>query len=271
VIYEHTSYRNFLKSVVAERITVNPAYSLRAFARRLGITQPFLTEIIKGRKNFSAEGALKVAKALELDPAQAEYFCLLVQLESAKDPHLKESTSEKLKQLNPRREVHDLSVEFFRLIADWYHLVIRNLADTSDFDWNPLSIAKRLGITRIEAEAAIERLLRLELIERDPKRPTRYRKTKDYILAQSAIPNQALRSFHRQMLGKAVESLETQTPQEKIVGSETFAFSPRQLKEANRIIENCFQQMIGLSKSNRSKTEVYHLGIQLFNVTREGK
>lgn len=269
MILEHTNYRAFLKSVLVERQSKNASYSMRAFAQVLGITQAGVSQVLSGKKNLSSETALQVASRLSLGELETEYFCLLVQLEATKKPLAREAVLKKINVLNPKRPVRELSVDFFRSISDWYPLVIRNMTEIEGVDFTPKAIAKRLGITSLEAETAIERLCRLELIEADPTCPGRYRKTQDYVVAKSAVPSEALRSFHRQMMEKASESLTTQSPQEKVIGSETFAIDTDCLEEARRITEDYFQRMLSLSKSSQKKTQVYHLGVQFFNVTKE--
>jgi uncharacterized protein (TIGR02147 family) len=113
--------------------------------------------------------------------------------------------------------------------------------------------------------------VRLEVIQPDPKEKNKYTVDEDYTLTRSTVPNEALRRFHRQMLGKAVESIDTQTPQEKIIGSETFAISEDVLEEANQLAEEFFQKMAQLRKKSKNPTQVYHLGVQFFNLTNGGK
>ena len=269
MVSNHSQYRSYLKAVLAERQRSNHAYSMRAFARNLGLTQSGVSQVLSGKKNLSQESAHQIAEKLGLNDRDTEFFCLLVQLETAKTAILKESILKKLNSLNPKEPVEVLSLEFFRAISDWYHLVIKNMTDIEGLELTPKAIAKRLGITSIEADSALERLLKLELIEPIEGRPHRYRQVKNYVIAKAATPNEALRNFHRQMLEKAKDSLTTQTPQEKIIGSETFAFNERHLKEADQITEEYFKKMAALAKGPGKKTQVYHLGVQFFNVTKE--
>ena len=53
----------------------------------------------------------------------------------------------------------------FALISDWYHFAILGLAEIKSSKASPLWIAKRLGITHDEAKEAVDRLLRLRIIE----------------------------------------------------------------------------------------------------------
>lgn len=271
MVLDHSNYRSFLKSALAERRKKNPAYSMRAFANQVGLTQSAVSQVFAGKKNLSLESATRIAAKLGLDEVESEYFRALVQLETTRNPDLKRSLVGRLQTLNPNRETRDLSVEFFSMIADWYHLVIKNMLDLDGFEFTPANVAKRLGISKIEVEAAIDRLVRLEAIEpREDGKPG-YRRTQDHVMVRSAIPNEALRRFHRQMLEKAIDSLESQTPQEKVVGSETFPMSLEMLPEAQRLAEKFFAEMSALSTRSNSRTHVYHLGVQFFNLTPHSK
>lgn len=244
---------------------------MRAFASQVGLTQSALSQVLSGKKNLSVESATRIANKLGLNEVEIEYFRTLVQIETTKDPDLKESLYNRARSINPQRDVRELTVEFFRMIADWYHLPIKNMVDLDRFEFTPANVARRLGISKLESEAAIERLIRLEMIEADPEKKGRYKKVAQYTVTRSAVPSEAIRRFHRQMLEKAIESLETQTPEEKIVGSETFSISEEVLPEANRLAEEFFQKMTALSAKSKKRTQVYHLGVQFFNLTKEGK
>ena len=267
MVLDHSNYRSYLKSALAERQKKNPAYSMRAFAQQVGLTQSAVSQVFAGKKNLSLEAATRIASKLDLTESEAEYFRSLVQLERTRDPDLKKSLVARLQRLNPHRDTRDLSVEFFSMIADWYHLAIKNMLELDGFEFNARNVAKRLGITQIEAEAAIDRLLRLEAIEPRKDGKPGYVRTQDHVTVRSAIPNEALRRFHKQMLEKAIASLEEQTPQEKIVGSETFPMSETLLPEANRLAEAFFRDMVALSDRSKTKSAVYHLGVQFFNLT----
>jgi uncharacterized protein (TIGR02147 family) len=268
MIFEHTNYRSFLKTIISDKKKKNPSYSMNALALQVGLGQSALSQVLAGKKNLSMESANRIANKLALTEVESEYFKVIIQIEVTKDFELKKSLLARAQSLNPIQEVRELSVDFFSTIADWYHLAIKNMIGLEGFTFTSAAIAKRLGISKLDAEVAIERLIRLEMIELDPKNPNNYRVVKNYTITRSAIPNDALRKFHRQMLEKAIDSLTTQSPQEKIVGSETFAFSPELLPAANVILEDCFRKMTDLAKKSKNQTEVYHLGLQFFNLTK---
>lgn len=266
-VFEHSSYRTYLRSVLAERITRNPSYSLRAMAKALGLQASHLSSIHSGQKRLSAETAMKVAVNLGLGKTETEYFTLLVQYENAREPELKHEYQQRLSALNSNGPVRDLSIDAFKMIADWYHIPILEMTNLTSVNVTPALASKKLGISTTEAQVALERLERLELIERDEK--GRYAKVHGNAVFKAELPNLALRHFHKQMLEKATISLETQSPKEKYIGSQTFPIDLAQLESAKPIIEKFRRELVDHFIKGKRKTHVYHLGVQLFNLTKE--
>ncbi len=265
MIYEHNSYRSYLKNILADRQSKNPAYSLRALARDLGVKPAHLSFVIRAKKGISLQNALKIAKSIGLNSQEIEYFCGLVHYEDAKSPELKNNYLQRLQSLNTQTQIHDLSVDLFRIISDWYHIPILEMLELKDFKFTAINLAQRLGITPIQAEVAIERLMRLELLEKDKK--GNYKKIYNNYLFKSEKPNTALQSFHAQMLEKAIRSIKTQGPKEKYIGSQTFSIDVEQLESAREVLDECRKKLVVLFESGKSKTQTYHLGLQLFNLT----
>lgn len=279
-LFEHTSYRSFLKAELASRVASNPRYSLRAFARGLGIPASHLSAIHHGRRNLSLDTAGKVARKLGLDGPAHEYFLILVQLEALRPdagPELREALRARAKALKSDcalAQVRDLSLDAFRAISDWYHLPILEITGLVDPRARRLDarwVAARLGIKAIEVEAATERLERLELLERAADGT--YRKTYVHGLFQSAASHAPLRRFHQTLLQKAQIALEEQAPTDRYVGSQTFAMHPAQLAGAREVIEAFRRQLVayfdgsGSADAQLPKEQVYFLGVQLFNLT----
>lgn len=283
-IFEHTSYRGFLKATLAERVSSNRAYSLRAFARALGIPASHLSTVQSGKKNLSLEAAARVAQRLGLSPAESEYFLLLVQIETlagsgragAGSAELVASLRDRARTLKPSSaaaRVQDLSVDAFRVIADWYHIPIlemTGLASASAQKLEPKWVARRLGITPVEVEAAVERLVRLELLERDG---ALYRKTYGHGVFRAQGAHLPLRRFQQTMLVRASRALDEQAPEERYAGFQAFAVSRARLPEARKLIDEFRERLAALFDEDpaNARDDVYFLGVQLFNLTADQK
>ena len=266
MIQQYNDYRSYLRTCLNERIKQNPQYSLRAFAKHLNLAPGFISDVLNGRKNLSTQSVIKVVDGLKLSSKDSSYFNLLVQLECARNQTARLKIIQNLESLFPKRKAQDLSVEHFRIIADWYHTAILEMANSPEFIVNSSVASKCLGISKVEAQVALDRLNRLELLEL--KSDKSYKKVQSSLLATSKIPHEGLRHFHKQMLHKAIESLEVQPNTEKFVGSETFAFDPESLKLVNEALEECFDKVVNIAKKSKKKNYIYHLGIQFFKITK---
>jgi uncharacterized protein (TIGR02147 family) len=269
MVFEHECYQSYLRDVFAKQVAQNPRYSLRAFARKLGIAASSLSEVLSGKKKISHAMALKIASQLNLREKERTYFTLLADLDSARTETLRHEITKKIETYHRRRNVVTLDVELFRAISEWYHVVLMEMTNLKDVNFDPRVLAPQLGITAVEVNAALQRLVKLGLIKKGADR--KYQKSESQAVFASAEKNQALRKFHQQMLGLASNAPETQKPADRFVGSETFVFDEKLIPEANAILEDCFDKMIELSNRSKTKKRVYHFGMQLFSVTKTGE
>ncbi len=260
-----TTYRGWIKSLMAEKLARNPRLSLRGFAKSAGIAASTLSEVLKGKKNFSSATALKVATRLGLEESDTQRFLLLVQYENETDPDMKDGLARKLRADTAMSPAFDADVDRFKMIADPHHVAILEMVGQDALPQAPAAMATRLAITSVEVDAALDRLERLGLIARDEKGIIR--RTHPRVVFRSVVPAEALRRYHKRMLELAIASLETQSTKEKWVGTETFAFDPGQLPTAAEIIEDCFQKLCTLAAQGKKRGEVYHLAAQFFRIT----
>jgi uncharacterized protein (TIGR02147 family) len=235
-------------------------------ARQMGLAPSLLSDVLSGSRNISLERSMVVSRSLPLTTRERDYFTALVQFETARDPEAKSLILEKINSLRARAPVHDVGLDSFQAISEWYHFPILEMTQLHGVTVNPMTIARQLEITRMEAAAALERLERLGLLRKTED--GRYEKLHDNNIAQSPHKNEALRNFHRKLLQKAIESLETQSPEEKWIGSETVAIDPKQLPEAYEIIEEFMNKMVRLFDRGKKRTRIYHMGLQLFRLSQ---
>src|SRR4051812_29822627 len=117
-VMSHHNYRTYLRELLAERASRNPRYSLRSMAENLAVAPSFLSGLLKGQKNLSLKTSLKIARRLKLDSDESEYFCLLTQLEAAREPIARENLLNRLQHYNRGVEVNDLTVDRFKMISE---------------------------------------------------------------------------------------------------------------------------------------------------------
>ena len=167
-IFHFDEYRKYLRAVLDEKTRRNPSFSLRAFARAAKVSASHLSRTLNGESKLSATSARQIALALNSSAEEADHFLGLIELEQAADDVDRRRILKRLSRNQPSR-AKVLSIEHFRLIAEWYHFAILNLPNLRGFRSDISWVAKRLGIRPIEARLAVERLLMLGLMHKTPK------------------------------------------------------------------------------------------------------
>jgi transcriptional regulator with XRE-family HTH domain len=123
-----TCFRLFLQHSLAERRARNPQYSLRAFAQRLDIDHSTLSQWMRGRRPLTAKTIETLGRRLRLP---AKHIRVFVEHRNVSGPDL----------------------------------AILELTRHASFNPDSRWIAKQLGITVDEVNIAIQRLLRLDLLQ----------------------------------------------------------------------------------------------------------
>lgn len=125
----------------------------------------------------------------------------------------------------------------------------------------------RLGLTSSQWDRAIATLTKENLIE---KTAEGYRKKDNHLYLSAARSRTSVRSFHKQMIGKALSELEKagdKDYQRRLITGYTLALSAEQLEGLKKMI------MVFLDKAAQEATqgaceEVYQLNVQLFPLTK---
>jgi len=247
----------FLLKEFARRVRVNPSYSLRAFARSLGLSAGALSEILRHRRPLSLKAAEKVIQSLGLKGIEADKLYSFVETERRKG----------VAQISrPAPKQKNLSEDAFHLIAEWHHFAILNLMDCEGFRWRETYIAKRLGLGISQAAMAMKLLLRLGLVK---KKGDKVECAHDFVLSPADVPSDAVRAFHRQILEKALLALDLEKITDRDITGIGLAVDPARLPQIKREISE-FQDRIAAKYAQGRRREVYFLEMALFRLSQGG-
>lgn len=89
----------------------------------------------------------------------------------------------------------------------------------------------------------------------------------DFVISPAGVPSSAVRTYHGQILAKALQALELQSVSEREFSGVGFAVSPRSLPAIKQEISD-FQDKILAKYSKGNRQEVYFLETVLFKLTQ---
>ena len=73
------------------------------------------------------------------------------------------------------------------------------------------------------------------------------------------------------MMAKGMEAIASQTPRERVTGSETVAIAADDLDKVAEEAEKFFRAINAIARKSKNKTDVYHLSVNFFNLTQKEK
>ncbi len=247
-----------IREALSKRQRSNPAYSLRAYSRDIGMDSSTLSQVLNGKRSIPAKNCEAVTKTLRLSPIQKLKF-----LESiSKKRTLLDSIS-----IAKREDQFLLNESHYRVIAEWEHYTALAFADLKDAVINIKTLSERLGITALRAESVVQNLLNCGLL-RETKSGT-YEKTHESLQTTEDVASPALREAHLEALELGKQKLESIDLELRDYSSICFAADPDQLPEIKMMIREFRKKVYALTKAGKKKREIYQLALQLYPLTKK--
>jgi transcriptional regulator with XRE-family HTH domain len=238
-----------LKKELRRKTTLNPRYSMRSFAKYLGVSPPHLSRVIRGERHFSNTKLKKVIERLNLDPFIS-------------DSLLQDSNASKY--LN----YEQLRLDQIKVISDWYHYAIIAILDLGDFVDDPKWIAKRLNISERLAASALARLIRLGMVKRGLNGKLVDSSDVHRTTLGLADTSASLRNLQKQFLKLSATTVAKVPIEKRSHSGITFSLDSSQLPELKKKIDIFRRQLHRFSERKAKKRDaVYQLAISLYPLT----
>lgn len=258
---EVITYQRFINNEFLGRRVRNPNYSLRAFARDLGIAPPKLSEILRGKCGLSESSATKMALELSLSETESKIFINQVIVKHARKKSEREAAKIILDSLEAQHLFNEITLDTFKIISDWQHFAILELTEIKSFQSNSSWIARRLKISEELAGESLRRLFSLGLLSENSK--GEWIQTEAILATPSGIPSSEIKNHHRNILAKAEAALFLAV-EERDFSSVTLAVPESMVDEIKKDIKEFRRKLAKKINEASDKDRVYCLSTQFF-------
>ena len=245
----------FIAGQLAARQRRNPQYSLRSFARDLGMNPGTVSAIVMGRRSVPKKSFSLICDRLALSPRQRAVMRRLWQKEIA------HSAPTNI----PAEDSVEISESHYQILAEWEHFAVLSLMRTKGFSANPNWMAKRLGVSVPRIQAVLTRLESSGFIKWNSD--GRLIRTTPPLKTSEGIVSAALRAAHAEEMSLAAQALTSVDVALRDISSMTMAMSPSRLSAARELIKNFRNDLAALCDEDGA-SEVYQLCMQLFPLTK---
>lgn len=267
-IFGYLDYRAFLRDYYAAGKEHSASFSYRYFARKAGLSSPsFLRHVMRGERNLG-DTVDNFTKAIGFDDEEAEFFRLLVDFNQAETDAEKNRAFEKVAASRRFRNARRIDRGMFEYLSHWYYPAIREMAARPDFREDPAWIADQLmpRISEDEAAAALDDLLDLGLLERDDD--GRIVRGDPSLTTEHEVRSLAIANYHRQMLERAGESIETVPREARDLAAMTVCISRESITELKRRVHEFREILFEYCDRDKDPEVVFQINTQLFPLSQ---
>lgn len=256
---ENLTYRTILADEMNFRMKENSSYSLRAFARDIGISPSQLSDIFKGKTGLSSKKALSIAQGLGLSKNETDLFKALVEVEHGRSAKIIQSAKEFISSVEHNSKYKGLSLDGFKLISDWEYFAILSAMELDDYDGTIDFLKEKLCLEQSVVEDCIKRLLKLDLID---LKNGKFIATGEMFTTSHDIASTALKRFHKQHIAKSLNAIDNIPVELRDITTMTIAIDIEKLQEAKELIKKFRRDLCNFLEKDK-KNSVYNLNIQL--------
>lgn len=245
---EHLEFQSYLRGELVQRCKKNPKYSLRAFAKALGMDPSTLAKILNGKRALGQKSIQALGKKIGLKPAEIASF-----LGGSSD----DSADAAYDRLN---------LDLFEIISDWHHHAILELMTIEGFEPNARWVARTLGISLSEVKEALDRLVRCQMLEISNGQWVERTSGRTTNIAPD-LTSSAMRHLQKQFLKKSVEAVDEVPIAFRDHTSMTMAIDRKKLPMAKEKIKTFRRQLAKYLSRSGDRNDVYNLTISLYPLT----
>lgn len=263
-VFDYLDYRDILKEAYEERKVASPLFSYRMLADIIGIDSSNLFRILQRDAHIPLRCQSRTVEFLGLTNRAAEYFLLLIAYARERNAKARKDILEKAISLRDvsRRQLQDQDLAYYR---DWWVVAVRSLLEVVDGRVQPAEIASRLTppVPEADVSRALALLLELGLVKKASS--GRLLLTEAHLTSGGSEKRiEAVRSFQRQILSLASESLERFPREQRDISTITFAVDEEAFTEIRGMLLESRRQIQKRIEESKKPDRVLQLAMALF-------
>ena len=264
-IFEYTDYREWIRDAFDDFKQRKTVISWRYMAMKLGADPGNLLRVSQGKIHLTLSLVKPMAEFFELDEKETAYWTELVCFGRAKTDAEALNHYEKMQILKgiPLKRLAKKELEFYR---HWYCNSIRSIIGICKFkdDYEGLAESCTPPITVEEAKSAVKLLYDLNMISKD--RDGYWKVNDTFVSTGGNWRSEAVRTFQKETIRLAGESLERHAPPLRDISTVTMTFNMDDIALIREKIKEFRSELLRMSQEGNGDDTVFQLNVQLFPI-----
>jgi len=269
-IFKYLDASQFLRDSWEEKRKNNPAFSMRSWARTLGLASHAPLNLMLAKKRpMPKKYVPKLIQSLNLNKEEGLYLETLIDLDRTKTLAEKEYYLERLKTLSPEKQLNLVEVEEFKLLSDPIHTIILEMTNLKNFQGDPKWIQSVLHfpITISRIEKAIERLVNMGLLSQSSDGI--YIKTNQHIAGRVDVEDLGCLNYHKTISQLAAGLVSKQNLNQREYNSYSLNINKKDIYRAKIMMREFIDKFINeIEATKDTAEETYQFNMQFFEITK---
>ena len=263
-------YLQFLKKDLENKKEKNGEYSLRAYAKFLGMSHGSLSMVLAGKRGISTPTIDKIAEKLNLSFQDKELFRLSALSAFARSKKEKNIAKNKVQTLIKDSNIKMIKENDIAIINHWLYIAVFEVI--SSFDVTTFkSLSDYFPKHTDRLQSVLAALQKLDVISSNDQG---YSAVVRGIQTFNDIPSQSIKEFHATVCQKAIQSLSEHDVQTREFQNTILMFPLKKLKPAKKLIRNfiinfndfVFDDFDPQNLSSQDEAKIYSLSINFFQL-----
>jgi uncharacterized protein (TIGR02147 family) len=266
-IFEYVDYRQYLRELFEEKKRLNPVFSHRVLAQRLGLaTSNYVMLIMQGKRNLNADLRYRMSEVFGHSRKEAGYFEEMVAFAHAKTDAEKNCHFGRMISMRKFLKMKVLDDSKYEYLSTWYNPVVRELATHPEWDgdFDALAKAVRPPITAAQAKRSVQLLVDCGLITLENGK---YVQTSPVVTYEKSTASIAVTNFHREMCKRALDALDSSDRDLRNMTGCTLHISKKTFDLIRDELTQCRARILAMAEMDTAADSVYHLNLHLFPVS----
>lgn len=240
-------FASALKEDLEARRKLNPRYSIRAYAKHLGISAAAASEIFRSVDGWkiSRKRAFEILKKTKMNSVHRSKILVAMGYPA-------------------EVERRNLPSEDFELFTDWSYFAVYFSHSLPVAYRNPSHISERFGLSEDRVNQVINDLIEKKLLKYNDEEKALQNQNENWIAAGGSLPKEAVRSYHKSNLDLAKRAMGEIDPNLREISSMTFCGSLEDFEKVRKETMQFYERIMALMNKEEKNDEVIQVNVSLF-------
>jgi uncharacterized protein (TIGR02147 family) len=266
-IYQHTSYRDFLKEFYENKKQQHSYYSYQYIADKAGYkSKSFFRDLILGNKNLTIPSLFKLNQVLQLGHKEFEFLSNLVHYEQGEGQEEKDYFLDKIIHSKVNSKLKKIALDQYEFYSEWYHNVVRELVLEFNIK-TPEAIATTItpNMSIKDAKSSLLLLERLKLIQ---KTKNGYFSPDKIITTGNYVTSKSISTFHHKSLALAQAKLKDIKGAAKDYSAVVLSISKENYPKLQKEIQKFRKRILHLADLEENAQKVMQINVQMYPLSQ---